>query len=175
MMEALLVLVALGVAGALAFVGFRLMRQSGGDTPQVEDRPAIDLAARGAGVILNPSASHFAFAKQEIRREIALRASRDLGVCFVYSNLLGNESGRAIFDGDAMIASGGKMLAIGRRFSYRPVTLTSTVVNIDVTRMARARTGSFEPEIDGDESDVIEIAFEFPACGLEQYEIEPEG
>ncbi len=82
--------------------------------------------------------------------------------------------GAAIFDGDAMIASGGKMLAIGKRFSYQSNTLTTAVVNIDITRMSRARTGSFEPEVDGDESDVIEIPFEYPACSLVPQKVEPE-
>ena len=54
------------------------------------------------------------------------------------------------------------MLAIGKRLSYKPLTLTSCVVDVDSTRMARARTGSFEPEVDGDESDVIQVEFEIP-------------
>jgi len=70
-----------------------------------------------------------------------------------------------------MIASGGKMLAIGRRLSYMPVTLTTCVVNIDKTRMARARTGSFEPELDGDETDVISVRFAFPDCEVESNEL----
>ena len=69
-----------------------------------------------------------------------------------------------------MIATGGKMLAIGTRLSYRPITLTTAIVNVETTRMARARTGSFLPEVDGDETDVIHSSFEFPNCGLEPNE-----
>ena len=36
------------------------------------DRPGAALAARGVDLILNPSASHFAFAKEEIRRRLVL-------------------------------------------------------------------------------------------------------
>ena len=74
-----------------------------------------------------------------------------------------------------MIASGGQMQAVGKRFSYRPMVLTATVVNIDVTRMARARSGSFEPEVDGDESDVIRMSIDFPVVGpvVEKPEKEP--
>lgn len=132
----------------------------------VGNRPGGNLANKGTDIILNPSASHFAFGKHGVRRRFVLEGSRAFNVTYVYANLVGNESGRAIFDGDAMIASGGKMLAIGKRFSYQPVMLTSAVVNIDATRMARARTGSFEPEVDGDESDVVSIPFEFPPCEL---------
>lgn len=140
----------------------------------VGSRPGGSLASKGTDIILNPSASHFAFGKHSIRQRFVLEGSRAFNVTYVYANLVGNESGRAIFDGDAMIASGGNMLAIGKRFSYQDQTITTAVVNIEITRMARARTGSFEPEIDGDESDVFAIPFEFPPCSLEPSEPEPE-
>ena len=40
-----------------------------------------------------------------------LEGSRAFGVSYVYANLLGNEAGRAIYDGGALIASAGKLLA----------------------------------------------------------------
>ena len=133
----------------------------------VGNRPGGDLANKGTDIILNPSASHFAFGKHSVRQRFVLEGSRAFNVTYVYANLVGNESGRAIFDGDAMIASGGKMLAIGKRLSYKPLTLTSCIVDVDTTRMSRARTGSFEPEVDGDESDVIQVEFEFPECEVQ--------
>ena len=104
----------------------------------VADRPAHRLAARGADIILNPSASHFAFSKQETRRQFALDAARDLHVSFAYSNLLGNESGRAIFDGGSLIATAGEIVAAGPRFSFDDVVLTTADVDIAATRAARA-------------------------------------
>ena len=59
------------------------------------------VARRGVDIILNPSASHFAFGKHEIRKRFVLEGSRAFGVSYVYANLLGNEAGRAIYDGDA--------------------------------------------------------------------------
>lgn len=140
----------------------------------VGTRPGGNLATKGTDIILNPSASHFAFGKHSVRQRFVLEGSRAFNVTYVFANLVGNESGRAIFDGDAMIASGGKMHAIGKRFSYQPLTLTSSVVDIDVTRLARTRTGSFEPEVDGDETDVIDVAFDYPTCGLVASEVEEE-
>ncbi len=104
----------------------------------VPNRPGIRLAARGADVILNPSASHFAFAKQEVRRQIVLDGSRDFHVSYAYANLLGNESGRAIYDGGTLIASGGEMLAVGPRFSYADLLLATADVDVAATRRARA-------------------------------------
>ena len=84
----------------------------------VANRPGGELARRGVDVILNPSASHFAFAKAEVRRRFVLEGSRAFGVSYVYANLLGNEAGRAIYDGGALIASAGQLLAAGPRFSF---------------------------------------------------------
>jgi NAD+ synthase (glutamine-hydrolysing) len=132
----------------------------------VGTRPGSRLAARGADIILNPSASHFAFGKHGIRKRFVIEGSRAFNVTYVYANLLGNESGRAIFDGDAMIATNGELVELGDRLSFKPVGLTSTTVDINATRMSRARSGSFLPEIDGDETDVIQVDFEFPPCKL---------
>ncbi len=140
----------------------------------VGTRPGSSHAARGADLILNPSASHFAFGKHRVRRRFVIEGSRAFQVSYVYANLVGNESGRAIYDGDAMIASNGELVAVGKRFSYRPVSLTSATVDIDMTRMVRARTGSFTPDVDGDESDVIEVDFEFPSRELEPQQLERE-
>jgi len=103
----------------------------------VVDRPGARLAMRGADIILNPSASHFAFAKQEIRREFVLRGARDYHVSYAYANLLGNESGRAIFDGGTLIASGGKMLVVGPRLSFADSTLATADINTEATRLSR--------------------------------------
>lgn len=140
----------------------------------VGSRPGAQLANKGTDIILNPSASHFAFEKHEVRQRFVLEGSRAFNVTYVYANLLGNESGRAIFDGDAMIATGGKMAAIGPRLSYQPTLLTTAVVDIDLTRMNRAKTGSFRPEVDGDESDVIQMDFDVPELALQKLELNVE-
>ena len=96
----------------------------------VADRPALRLADRGVGVLLNPSASHFAFGKQAIRRRLVTEGAAAIGGAYVYTNLLGNEAGRAIYDGGALFAlarsRGGaaELAAEGRRFSYADHTLT---------------------------------------------------
>ena len=132
----------------------------------VGERPGGSLASRGVDIILNPSASHFAFGKHEVRKRFVLEGSRAFNVTYVYANLVGNESGRAIFDGDAMIASGGQLLATGDRLFFDTHRLITATINIESTRMARARTGSFEPSIDGDETDVIDVSFVWPGCAL---------
>ncbi len=112
-------------------IGFEICRDA-----WVEDRPGRLLAQRGADILLNPSASHFAFAKQQIRRQIVLAGSRDFQVSYAYANLLGNESGRAIYDGGTMIAHDGRMLAGGPRFSYADSVLATGDVEVEKKKVS---------------------------------------
>jgi NAD+ synthase (glutamine-hydrolysing) len=127
----------------------------------VASRPGSELAMRGVDVIFNPSASHFAFGKAEVRQRFVLEGSRAFGVSYVYSNLLGNEAGRAIYDGGALIASGGKLLAAGPRFSFADFQLTNALIDVDATRMVQSRTGSFLPSVET-EVDCVRVPFDFP-------------
>jgi NAD+ synthase (glutamine-hydrolysing) len=129
----------------------------------VGDRPGAALARRGVDLILNPSASHFAFGKHEIRKRFVTEGSRAFNVGYVYANLLGNESGRAIYDGDAMIAAAGKLVVTGPRFSYADFHVTHAVLDIDAIRMSRARTGSYRPLITAAGDETVETPFEFPS------------
>ena len=128
----------------------------------VADRPGGSLARKGVDVILNPSASHFAFGKHEIRKRFVTEGSRAFNVGYVYANLLGNESGRAIYDGDAMIAAAGKLLVTGPRFSYAEWHVTQAVLDIDTIRMSRARTASFRPTITPGAAETVAAPFEYP-------------
>ena len=128
----------------------------------VARRPGSALASRGVDVILNPSASHFAFDKHKVRRRFVLEGSRAFGVSYVYANLLGNESGRMIFDGGGLVASGGKLLAEGPRFGFHDVHLTTAVIDVDTTRMQQARTGSHRPDFGSTLDDKVPVPFQFP-------------
>jgi len=120
----------------------------------VATRPGSDLSRRGVDMILSPSASHFAFGKQRIRERFVLEGSRAFGVTYVYTNLVGNESGRVIFDGGAIIASGGKRLATGSRLGFKDVEVVTAVVDVEHTRMLQARTVSHRPIV-GDRSELV--------------------
>jgi NAD+ synthase (glutamine-hydrolysing) len=125
----------------------------------VANRPGANLARKGVDVILNPSASHFAFGKKDVRQRFVSEGSRAFQVAYVYSNLLGNESGRIIFDGGSLIASAGEVVAMGPRFSYRDHELTTAVVDIDVNRMLKSRSGSFQPLLGERDDECVEVDF----------------
>jgi len=127
----------------------------------VADRPGAVLTARGIDVILNPSASHFAFGKDEVRRRFVLEGSRAFAAAYVYANLVGNEAGRAIYDGGVIVAAAGRMLASGRRFSFADHILTAADVDVDALRLAQSRL-TVEPVADADEGDRVAVAFTPP-------------
>jgi NAD+ synthase (glutamine-hydrolysing) len=101
------------------------------------ERTGKQLCRRGADIILNPSGSHFAFAKQDIRRDIVLRGSRDFCASYVYTNLLGNEAGNVLYDGGILIATRGEMIAEGPRFSYADFVTVEADVDVAATRANR--------------------------------------
>ena len=114
----------------------------------VAERPGASLAKRGVDIILNPSASHFAFGKNEVRKSFVIEGSRAFHCTYVYANLLGNESGRVIFDGDTLVAQNGKLVASGPRFSFKDHILTTANVDISKTRTAQMVNGAFRPELE---------------------------
>jgi NAD+ synthase (glutamine-hydrolysing) len=151
----------------LWWIGFEICEDA-----WVANRPGAALALKATDIILNPSASHFAFGKLEVRKRFVLEGSRAFSTSYVYANLLGNEAGRAIYDGGALIATGGKLVAAGPRFSFEEVQITTAVVDVDATRMSQARTASFRPQLGGNNSLVVRTAFDFPATMVEPVNVQ---
>ena len=130
----------------------------------VAQRPGAELASRGVDIILNPSASHFAFGKNDIRKRFVLEGSRAFHAGYIYVNLLGNEAGRAIYDGGAMIANDGQLKAQGPRFSFSDVCLTTAVLDVDEARMNRTRAGHLQARLEQESAGQVNCPFTFPAA-----------
>jgi NAD+ synthase (glutamine-hydrolysing) len=129
----------------------------------VAGRPGGGMTPHGVDLILNPSASHFAFGKFDVRKRLVIEGSRAFHVSYLYANLLGNEAGRVIYDGGALIASGGTLLASGPRLSFAPWRVTSAVVDVAATRMSTARLASFQPDLGRPNPLEIACPFDWPA------------
>jgi NAD+ synthase (glutamine-hydrolysing) len=138
-------------------IGFEICEEA-----WVANRPGANLARKGIDIILNPSASHFAFGKREVRERFVVEGSRAFNVAYLYSNLLGNESGRIVFDGQAMVASEGQLKALGPRFSWRDFVVTSAVIDVAMNRMNKTRSGSFQPLLGEPDTGCVECAFDWP-------------
>ncbi|WP_347158268.1 NAD(+) synthase [Pontibacter chitinilyticus] len=74
------------------------------------NRPAERHMPKGVQLILNPSASHFALSKTDVRYRLVVDASKKYQCAYLYANLLGNEAGRMIYDGEVLIAQNGKLI-----------------------------------------------------------------
>ena len=95
-----------------------------------EDRVAIRHYEKGATLVLNPSASHFAFGKSAIRYDLVIGGSERFNCTYVYANLLGNEAGKMIYDGEVLIAHKGKLIQRNDRLSFKDVNLIYSDIDI---------------------------------------------
>ncbi len=93
-----------------------------------EERPAC-FPNQKPDIILNPSASHFAFRKGVFREELVRASSERFDCTYIYTNLLGNEAGRMIYDGDILMAKKGKLIARNRRLSFKDYNLLTLSLN----------------------------------------------
>lgn len=143
-------------------IGFEICEEA-----WVAQRPGIHLALRGVDIILNPSASHFAFGKLTTRKRFVCEGSRSYHVGYVYSNLLGNESGSLVFDGAVLIADQGEILNQSPRFSYQDCQVISAVIDIQRNRLARTMSASFCPDFTAPCGQCIRVGFSLSAVAPE--------
>lgn len=95
------------------------------------NRPACHLAEKGVQLICNPSASHFAIGKSIRRKHLVTDSSRTFHCVYIYANLLGNESGRIIYDGELLIAHEGRLVQQNVNLSFREINLVTADINFD--------------------------------------------
>ena len=111
----------------------------------VDDRPACRLVEQNVNLILNSSASHFAIEKIAEREKLFTSSSEEFNCAYVFTNTLGNEAGRIIYDGDVIIASKGKLLANAKTLTLKDIQFA--VTDIDFTKnneVAQGETSIFE-------------------------------
>ena len=92
-------------------------------------RPGEILCQRGVDLIINPSASHFALGKSHSRETLVVDSSAKFNCAYVYVNVLGNEAGRMIYDGDIIFAQKGAMLGVHRRLSFQPFQVQTCTID----------------------------------------------
>ncbi|MFM7195438.1 MAG: nitrilase-related carbon-nitrogen hydrolase [Bacteroidota bacterium] len=97
----------------------------------VTQRPAEQLLQRGAELILNPSASHFAFGKSKVREAIVVNSSSRFNCTYMMVNQLGNEAGRVVYDGDVLMATRGTLVLRGPRLTFHPFSMQVQEVDFD--------------------------------------------
>jgi len=109
--------------------GFRYGFEICEDAWKGDQRPGFRLKDRQVDLIFNPSASHFAMGKSKLREDLVKSSSRQLKAAYFYVNLLGNESGRMIFDGEIMLSQQGKLLLKNRLLAFSSHQLLTYVLS----------------------------------------------
>jgi NAD+ synthase (glutamine-hydrolysing) len=95
-------------------------------------RPGYRLHEREVDLILNPSASHFAMDKSKLReKEVVIDGSRLFNCAYVFVNLLGNEAGRMIYDGDIIFGQNGRLIKTNPRLSLKRYNLLTCDIDFD--------------------------------------------
>ncbi|MBA4054534.1 MAG: NAD(+) synthase [Marivirga sp.] len=108
------------------------------DAWRQNERPGYRLCEKGVDLILNPSASHFAMMKSLLReKEVVEDGSRMFNCVYVFANLLGNEAGRMIYDGDIILGQKGKLIGVSRRFSFGNFKILAADINFDDALMSQ--------------------------------------
>lgn len=90
-----------------------------------KSRPGYRLCQRKVDLIFNPSASHFAMKKTLERKDLIEQSSLLFDCFYCYVNLLGNEAGRMIFDGEILLAKNGELLARNQLLSFEDFQVRS--------------------------------------------------
>jgi NAD+ synthase (glutamine-hydrolysing) len=65
------------------------------------------------------------------RQRLVIDSSRKFSCYYVYANLLGNEAGRMLYDGEIMMAGHGQMLQMNRKLSFEDVNLLAVEIDTE--------------------------------------------
>ncbi|MCC5920902.1 MAG: NAD(+) synthase [Cyclobacteriaceae bacterium] len=102
------------------------------DAWRADQRPAHRLyQVRKVDIILNPSASHFSLSKTNSRERMILEVSSRYNKAYVFTNLIGNEAGRIIYDGESMVYLSGRRLASSPLLGFKNFYLTTATIDFD--------------------------------------------
>lgn len=110
--------------------------------------PGIDMNLDGAELLGNGSSSHWQIRKLNTRVNLILGSSSKVGGAYAYSNFVGGDGGRLLFDGSSMIAQNGKLLAQGKQFSFNDVDTSVAVVDFEDVKSFRGSIRSLGEQAD---------------------------
>ncbi len=120
-------------------VGFEICE----DAWREDKRPALKHLQNKIDIILNPSASHFALGKAKTRKQLVSSSSHKFNCLYVYANLLGNEAGKMIYDGDVLFGFAGKIIHQNELLTYKSWDLHSVEY-----RKETAPVGSYPEKVE---------------------------
>ncbi|CAI4940001.1 BBT_HP_G0012110.mRNA.1.CDS.1 [Saccharomyces cerevisiae] len=104
-------------------------------TPQ---SPHIAMSLDGVEIMTNSSGSHHELRKLNKRLDLILNATKRCGGVYLYANQRGCDGDRLYYDGCALIAINGTIVAQGSQFSLDDVEVVTATVDLEEVRSYRA-------------------------------------
>ncbi len=138
--------------------------------------PHIYLGLDGVEIFANGSGSHHELRKLNRRVELIRSGTSKSGGVYLYSNQKGCDGGRLYFDGCALIAVNGEVVAQGSQFSLRDVEVVTATINLQdvrsyrgamVSRSVQASQSQPIPRVDVDFDLTVEEYNRAPSMPLE--------
>jgi NAD+ synthase (glutamine-hydrolysing) len=105
--------------------------------------PAPARARAGAEIICNGSASPFTPLKNEHRKRLVQSAAGRLNCVYAFSNMLGLDNSRLVFDGSGLIATPDEIVVDTPLLSHKSWTLNSAIVDLDQVARERAENSTW--------------------------------
>ncbi|KAF9244658.1 hypothetical protein BU15DRAFT_41723 [Melanogaster broomeanus] len=107
--------------------------------------PHILMGLDGVEIFTNSSGSHHELRKLYTRVELIKEATLKLGGVYLYANQQGCDGDRLYYDGCAMIAMNGNIIAQGSQFSLNDIEVVTATIDIEDVRAHRtSRSRAFQ-------------------------------
>lgn len=103
-------------------------------TPQ---SPSINMSLDGVEIITNSSGSHHELRKLNERLDLIINSTSRCGGVYLYANQRGCDGDRLYYDGCALIAVNGKVVAQGSQFCLKDVEVVTATVDLEEVRSYR--------------------------------------
>ncbi|KAG2011719.1 NAD+ synthase, variant 2 [Coprinopsis cinerea AmutBmut pab1-1] len=122
--------------------------------------PHILMGLDGVEVFTNSSGSHHELRKLYTRVELIKEATLKLGGIYLYANQQGCDGDRLYYDGCALIAVNGQVVAQGSQFSLRDVEVVTATIDIEDVRSHRAKSSRSMQAASAERYSRVEVPFE---------------
>ncbi|KAG5647912.1 hypothetical protein DXG03_007836 [Asterophora parasitica] len=113
----------------------------------------------GVEIFTNSSGSHHELRKLYTRVELIKEATLKLGGIYLYANQQGCDGDRLYYDGCAMIAVNGRIVAQGSQFSLNDVEVVSATIDIEDVRAHRAKSSKSMQAAQAERYHRVEVDF----------------
>ncbi|OCB85527.1 glutamine-dependent NAD synthetase with GAT domain-containing protein [Sanghuangporus baumii] len=121
--------------------------------------PHILMGLDGVEIFTNSSGSHHELRKLFRRVELIKEATLKLGGIYLYANQQGCDGDRLYYDGCAMIAANGRIIAQGSQFSLNDVEVITATLDLEDVRAHRAKASRSMQAAQAERYHRVEVPF----------------